>query len=585
VSSLYRHLLRHSLLVSLVPLILLGLWLSWDLERRRHAELFGELWEKTFLARRLLEREPEAGRALLAHLAGRQTGLRLTLIRADGTVIADSHQDPARMENHRNRPEVRQALAAGEGTAERHSTTLNQDMLYVAVALDRGGKRWGVVRGAVPLQRVRAEIIRLRWTLAVAFGLAILGAVTLAARFSRGLAEPLDALSTAARRVEAGRWTQVSRLSGPEEVRELTRDINRMVERLRLLVGETETSRAQLETILAQLEDGLLVLDRDARILRANAAACRLLEIDREIPAGRSLLEAVLSYPLDAVARQALSGASPSPVELRAHRSGRALRALASPLRLEGEPGGAVLLIQDLTEIRRVDQMRRDFVANVSHELKTPIAALRALAETLVLRAERRPEIAVEYARRMTAEVERLGRLVEDLLTLSRIESGKWELNLEALEPEPLLADVARRFEAAAERHGVRLRVEPGEPGGVRADRSALQMALGNVVDNALKYTPRGGEVRLSARTIGDEVVLTVADDGIGISAEDLPRVFERFYRVDRARSRDVEGTGLGLAIVKHLCEHQGGRVWVESERGHGSRFFLALPAAQAPSA
>src|SRR5262249_48798367 len=157
-------------LVSLVPLVLLGLWLSWDLERRRHAELFGELREKTFLARRLLEREPETGRTLLAHLAGRQTGFRLTLIRADGTVIADSHQDPARMENHRARAEVRQALAAGEGTAERHSTTLHQDMLYVALALDRGGERWGVVRGAVPLQRVRAEIIRLRWTLAVAFG-------------------------------------------------------------------------------------------------------------------------------------------------------------------------------------------------------------------------------------------------------------------------------------------------------------------------------------------------------------------------------------------------------------------------------
>jgi two-component system phosphate regulon sensor histidine kinase PhoR len=363
-------------------------------------------------------------------------------------------------------------------------------------------------------------------------------------------------------------------------VQELTRHLNRMVERLRLLVQETETGRVQLETIVGQMQDGLLVLDREGRLERVNPAARRLLDIEDENPEGRALLEVVPSYPLEAAARRALAGEQTEPVELRSPRSECAVRVLASPLRPEGNPDGAVLLVQDLTEIRRVDQMRRDFVANVGHELKTPIAALRALSETLVLRAERRPDIAADYSRRITSEISRLADLVDDLLDLSRIESGKREMNLEELSPAAMLEEVAARFREAAAARGLRLVIEPTTAAVVRADRLSLERALGNVVDNALKYTPEGGEIRISARTAGDEVVFTVADNGVGIPAEDLPRVFERFYRVDRARSQEIEGTGLGLAIVKHLFESQGGHVWVESEQRRGSRFHLALPAA-----
>jgi two-component system phosphate regulon sensor histidine kinase PhoR len=414
-------------------------------------------------------------------------------------------------------------------------------------------------------------------------------AALLASRFSRTVSEPLDAVSRAARHVRDGQWTVVSQPTGPKEVRQLTEDVNRMVERLRTLVQETEAGRTQLETILGQMEDGLLVLDPECRILRMNESAARLLEIRREYrethDPDASLLEVVPLYPVERVARQALAGEQPEPIELRAPRTNTALRVLASPLRPDADgasPGGAILLIQDLTEIRRVDQMRRDFVANVSHELRTPIAALRALAETLLLRARRHPEIVEEYAGRIDGEVRRLAHLVEDLLTLSQIESGRWELRREAVEPATLMEEVLRRFQPTADDRGIALGAEPGATSPVYADRMAVETALGNLVDNALKYTPPGGEVTLSVRDGGDEAVFTVSDTGAGIPPEDLPRIFERFYRVDRARSQEVKGTGLGLAIVRHLCEQQGGRVWVESELRRGSRFHVALPAVEA---
>jgi two-component system, OmpR family, phosphate regulon sensor histidine kinase PhoR len=584
VSSLYRHLLRYFLVACLVPLLLLGLFLGWDLEHRRHAELRSELHQQTLLARRLVEEDPVRGPALLPHVAGREAGLRLTLIRRDGTVVTDSHEDAALMENHRDRPEVRQALSSGEGSAERYSATLNQELLYVAMGVDVNGERWGVVRGAITLGRVREELARLRWTLLFAFGIAAAVAALLASRFSGRLSEPLDAVSRAVRQVGEGRWSVVSQPSGPKEVRQLTRDVNRMVERLRDLVHESEAGRAQLETILGQMEDGLLVLDREGAILRMNAAARRLLESDEEISDGRLLLETVPVYALDQAARQARAGEQPAPVEFRSPRASAPLRVLASPLRpghtADGSTSGAILLIQDLTEIRRVDQMRRDFVANVSHELRTPIATLRALAETLILRGRRHPEILDEYVDRINGEVRRLGELVEDLLTLSRIESGRWELRPEEVEPEAVMREVIERFQLSADSRGVTLLAQPGRTPSVHADRSAVQTALGNLVDNALKYTPPGGEITLMTREEGSEVVFTVSDTGVGIPPEDLPRVFERFYRVDPARSQEVAGTGLGLAIVKHLCEQQGGRVWVESELGRSSRFHLALPAA-----
>ena len=413
--------------------------------------------------------------------------------------------------------------------------------------------------------------------------LAALLALLLAWRVARHLAEPLDALSYTVQRVHDGQWAEVPRAEGPERLRTLIREVNRMITRLRGRVLELEGGRAQLETVLGQMADGLLVLDREGRVIRANAAARRLLDLERAAVTGR-ILRSVLPNPVvEALARQVLGGEPAEPLELRLPSSDCTLRILATPLWPEHQPSqspdGAVLLIQDLTEIRRLDRIRRDFVANVSHELKTPITSVRALAETLFLRAGRRPEIVPEYAERIGKEMERLGTLVEDLLTLSRIESGARDADPEEIDIEQIVEEQVSRFRDAARARSIQLSITPETAGVVRADRTSLEMVLANVLDNALKYTPAGGRVEIQGEVRDGEGLFTVTDTGMGIPPDDLPRIFERFYRVDPARSQEIEGTGLGLAIVKHLCENGGGRVWVESELGRGSCFHMAFPA------
>ncbi|MBI3910105.1 MAG: PAS domain-containing protein [Armatimonadetes bacterium] len=583
--SLFGHLLKTYLVVALVPLAALAVLLSVDLERREQAALRQQLLAQ---ARRVRDLTGQQGvvpsRALLQRIA-QEEGVRITVIRRDGVVLADTHEDPARMANHADRPEIRQAFLTGAGEATRASPTLRMNMLYVAVAADTAGERWGVVRVSLPLQGVQERALQWRAFILGAVLLAALWALWIAARQARRLAEPLDAFRQAARRAGEKGWTWVPRPAGPRELVELTDSFNDMLVRLEALIAEQAAGRAQLETILTQMPDGLLVLDPQGRIARYNQAAARLLCLESDAR-GRPLIEAATCYPLDAIAREALAGKQPEPVELRAPWPPHpALRLLAVPL--PGSPGtaGASILIQELTEVRRADEMRRDFVANVSHELRTPIASLVALAETLLLRGQRRPEIVPEYTERIAQQAGRLAALTTDLLRLSEIESGRRPVHLEPVHVPPLLAEICEAFRSAAQVKSLRLTADAPAGLWVRADRSGLQQALGNLVDNAIKYTPEGGSVRVTAAAQNGQVRFIVADTGIGIEPDALPRVFERFYRVDRGRSREEGGTGLGLAIVKHEVEAQGGRVWAESEVGVGSQFYLALPETPAPDA
>ncbi|MBM3459972.1 MAG: hypothetical protein FJX77_15735, partial [Armatimonadetes bacterium] len=290
---------------------------------------------------------------------------------------------------------------------------------------------------------------------------------------------------------------------------------------------------------------------------------------------------ALISYPVDAEVRRVLEGGPGGAVDLTTPR-GTALRVAVGPLQVGGQRAGALVLLHDVSELRRVDAMRRDFVANVSHELRTPVAAIRALVETIQLRGARRPELVGEYAPRVAGECERLDRLVQDLLLLAETESGGLRLKLEAVDPQEVAEEVGRLLAPVLEGGRVRLCLGPGAGVLVRADRRALEQCLRNLVENAVRYAPEG-EITVSSRAEGAHVVLSVVDQGPGIPPEALPRIFERFYRVDQARTREagsLPGSGLGLAIVRHLVEVQGGRVWVESVVGKGSRFHLELPRA-----
>lgn len=567
--------LRNVAVAALLPLFALALYLWQDLEQTGRSALDRELLFEAKVARQLLSDRPAA--EVEAKLRSLRSGVavRLTIIDAKGRVVGDSEAEPKQMENHLLRPEVQQALREGEGRAERISSSVGEEMRYLAIT-DRARPGAWIYRAAVPLTTLRGQIRRTQMSALFAIGIGILFALVAANRLTRSVVGPVEALSEAAARFSRGEPRPKVTPDGPDALKRLGVTFNSMVERIDSQVQSLDEAQGYLDAVIRQMPEGLLVLDAAGVITRANAAAEGLVGLPSHRILGRSVLGVLLNYSLDTEVRRVLQGMAGAMVEVRAPDH-RALRAAVGPLTIQGNPAGAVVLLEDVSELRRADDMRRDFVANVSHELRTPVAAIRALVETIILRGERRPELVPEYGPRIVSECERIDQLVNDLLLLAQTESGQLHLQPEVLEPRDVAEEAVRLVETAAGA-GATFRLEQFTGGPILADRGALCQCLRNLADNAVRYAP-GGVVRLGSRTEGAQVVLYVADSGPGIPTADLPRVFERFYRVDKARSREVGGSGLGLSIVRHLAELQGGRAWVESQPGLGSTFYLAFPA------
>lgn len=581
----FRVLVLRNAVVAALPVFLLLLWFL--------------LREQEQLGRAALDRSLLAAVATLAQLGGTlppdqlqeevrrldpALGLRLTVIRENGTVLADSEADPRTMENHGNRPEVQQALSEGIGSAERRSATLGRDMRYLAIASPGGSGGRRVFRAAAPLTRVRAQVQRTQAALLLGMAAVLLLSVLLFARMARRLAAPIDALSDAAFRFSAGERNVHVLPDGPDSLQRLGSTFNAMVDRLDTQLRRLDEAQAYLDAVIRQMPEGLLALDARGSITRVNAAAEALLGASADRLVGRPVLAALMSYALDREVTRVLEG-SQTPgeeggeIEVRTP-DGRTLSVAVGPLvadRSTSGEGGAVVILKDISDLRRADSMRRDFVANVSHELRTPVAAIRAMVDTLALRGERRPELIQEYSPRIVAACERIDRLVRDLLLLAETESGHLRINLELLDPREIVEEIVRQVEPIASPSGTCLEIEEFPDAQIHADRFALGQCVRNLVDNAVRHAA-GGKVRTGGRLDGNQVVLYVTDDGPGIPAEDLPRIFERFYRVDKARTREGGGSGLGLSIVRHLAEAQGARAWAESRPGEGSTFYLAFP-------
>jgi two-component system phosphate regulon sensor histidine kinase PhoR len=510
--------------------------------------------------------------------------LRVTLIRADGLVLADSAQRDLAgvlaMENHRERPEVRQALQGGGGTSVRRSATTHIAYAYAARTI--GMPRHGVVivRLAAPIRSLALLERQLGRGALLALLAALLAAGLVSWWVRRQLFRPLRALVTGADRFTGGDLAHRVNLPEEAELAAVGAALNRLAEHAEAQVSAAGRERDQLASILASMAEGVLVTDADGRALLANPAFTRLFATRVGVE-GKLPIEVAREPALQQLVAATLQSRTPGAADLVLERGERRhVALLAAPLgRGEGSARGVVLVARDVTPFVRLTEVRRDFVANVSHELKTPLAAIRGMAETLRDGALGDAETAHRFVGRILEQCARLQALLEDLLTLSRLESP-----LGATEPEPVdLAGLARLASevigpAAAER-GVVVEVSTAEPVTIPGDADALERLLLNLLDNAVKYNGAGGTVWLAIRRDGDQVVVEVRDTGIGIPAEHLPRIFERFYRVDRARSREGGGTGLGLAIVKHVAQLHGGRVEVESEPGKGSTFRVLLPA------
>jgi two-component system, OmpR family, phosphate regulon sensor histidine kinase PhoR len=559
-----------------------GVYLQWKLRAAQEQRIEDELSRQARAARELLDVGLASG-ALdwspervdpIADRLGRSFDSRVTIIAADGSVLGDSEVETSelhKVDDHSTRPEVLAATGDSCGLSRRYSTTVSTQMLYCAMRFAIGEQQ-GFIRVSTPLSAVDKAVAQLRVILVfgglLSLGLAI-GAGTLAARAMYGRVREL---MEAARAMAEGNKKGRLPIASTDEFGGIAGSLNQVSEELERTVKELAAERDLFEAVIQSMDEAVLAVDADRRIIAVNRSARELLEVDVQIR-GHLLLDAVRIPELSDALDHALRGETRSiDVKLQSGGTLRHLMVRATP---QGESGGAVLVMHDVTEIRRLETVRRDFVANVSHELRTPVSVIQANTETLLSGALDEPEQARRFLEAVRRNAERLGQLISDLLDISRIEAGKYKIEMRALSMTSVARSVSKAVSEACRRRGVVFEVEVPDDLVVRADPGALEQVLVNLVENAVKYGPEGGTVELVAVEQGAAVRIEIRDEGPGIAPDHRRRVFERFYRVDPGRSRHMGGTGLGLAIVKNLTEAMGGDVGVDPREPTGSVFWV----------
>jgi two-component system, OmpR family, phosphate regulon sensor histidine kinase PhoR len=530
------------------------------------------------------EARPGAARELQAQLArlGLSGESRITLVLAGGAVLADSVDDPARMEDHLDRPEIREAARTRRAAvADRRSGTTGTHLMYVALPVVRGEELLGFVRTSRSLTSIEGRLRGIHATFLLAGGLAAAVALLLGLYLARQFTAPLRSMTRVAEAIAGGAHDRRVRSHAPNEIGRLARAFDAMAEELGERLETITTERNRMQAILSGMVEGVVAIDQGERVVHMNRVAERLLRVQPGLAAGAPIWEVTRLEEVHQALRRAMTDGEKLRGEL--HRAGsldeQHLEMEASPLfDGRGKVVGSVLVLHDVTELRTLENIRRDFVANVSHELKTPLTAIRGMVETLIEDAEMDPAVRQRFLGRVFEQTLRLSALVVDLLALSRLESER-ELDLEEIELGALVTGCGREQQVNAERAGIELQLElPGEPVVLLGDQEDLRQMINNLVDNALKYTPAGGRAGVRLRLSNGRARLDVWDTGIGIEPADQERIFERFYRVDKARSRELGGTGLGLSIVKHVALKHRGKLALQSRPGHGTTFTVELP-------
>lgn len=521
---------------------------------------------------------------LAARTADQGDAVRITVVAGDGEVLADSHEKPERMKNHRrptpyDRKELDDAWLTGFGKAQRYSDTLKINMFYLALPVDGAGDQATLARVAVPVDSIDEQVGTLTRVLWGSAGIACLVALAFTLVIGARILKPLSDLTHAAEAVAAGHYDQRIPLGEQDELGTLARAVDDMRRELTRQMNELRENSQRLETVLSSMEEGVLAVDPEQRVLFANQASRELLGIETSKMVERPLLEVTRHLAVRESVTAAMHQDIPYESEFETTGANRRHLALHA-IRLPGDPcQGVVVVLYDVTNIRRLEDLRREFVANVSHELKTPLSSIKAYAETLRLGAINDAENNLAFVECIEEQAERLHQLILDLLHLARVESGREAFDIR----EVALADIINRcvptYRKRAEAKNLQVGVDmPDGSVMVRADEEGVITILDNLVNNAIQYTPDGGSVTIRCRLEESAAVLEVEDTGIGIARLDQERVFERFYRVDKARSRELGGTGLGLAIVKHLTQAFGGELSLTSEPGEGSTFRIHFP-------
>ena len=511
----------------------------------------------------------------LTKTTGSEIQARVTIIKTDGTVLGDSWEDPATLENHLTRPEVQQALTSGVGEITRFSTTTGEKMMYIALPIKNQSVTLGVARVALPLtqvnQSVNSSIALISWAIVIAALLVILATFFI----TRMLTRPIRQATRAAIRIAGGDLDTQITVSSRDELGSLGRAFNLMSSHLKETMTIVSSEKNKLTTVLSTITDGVIMTDARSRIMLANQAAETLFSFNAAGMSGKPLIEATMNYEVEQALKNCLSAQQTQNIFLDL-KGGKFLRTVVVPFRTV-QITGALLLFQDLTEMRSLQTMRREFIGNVSHELRTPLASIKAVVETLQDGALEDKTVAVDFLDKVNAEVDSMTQMINELIELSRIETGKSSFKLEPVNLNLFVQDTVNRFLPQAERKQIAFLADlQSDMPEVKMDRERIQQALNNILHNAIKFTPQNGRVDIKTVYKDGSAVVQVSDTGIGISSEDLAHIFERFFKADKSRSS--QGSGLGLAIAKHIVQAHNGQIWVQSQEGKGSTFGFSLP-------
>jgi len=564
-SRIFLKLFLAALLIVVTCTLTLDFLIRRAWEGMLRSEIETSLRQKTQMFASRVVSSPPASLSEITTQAARAADARITVIDSTGKVLADSGADPATMENHATRPEFVAALRGEPGSATRMSTTIGAELLYVAMPIPGGA-----VRMAYPLSSIQANR-RIRRELFKGSAIAALVALLLAFLATQSIGRRLMRITDFAERVAAGDLSARIEEESGDEIAHVASALDKTARKLEEGFSALENSRETLETLLNSMQEAVLAVAQDGRVLWANQRMERLLPSG--IRLGAPLVQSVRDPEILRSVEDALERRDVTTAHAAKIFSGRIFDVTAAPM----PGGGAVAVLHDQTEIERVEKTRRDFIANVSHELRTPLTSIQGYSETL-LDHNNVPEHVREFIEIIRKNATRMSRLTEDLLVLARVESGEQNFNFQVATAQELLDDAVQTFHELAASRGVDISVMNMAESPVSVDRYAIHQVLSNLIDNALKYGEGGKKILVGACETEDGVQFFVRDFGGGIPSEHLPRLFERFYRVDKARSRESGGTGLGLAIAKHVVRAHGGTIKAESELNHGSVFYFTLP-------
>ncbi|MBW2040329.1 MAG: HAMP domain-containing protein [Deltaproteobacteria bacterium] len=518
----------------------------------------------------------------LCKTLGRAASTRITLILPSGEVLGDTEEDPRRMDNHAHRPEIKKALAWQTGVSTRYSHTLQKEMMYVAIPVIREGRVAGVVRTSIPVTEINKALGTIYQEVALGGVLMIILAAAVSLYISRRISHPLEEMKRGAKRFAEGDLTHRLLVPDSEELGGLAEALNQMAQQLGEKIQVTTEQRNELEAILSAMREGVVAIDTEERILTLNQSAGLLLGIDISTAKGRTIQEMIRNADLQRFLGKVLTGQGPMEEEIVLHGTESKFLQVSGTVLSDSDGGkiGALVVLSDITRLRHLEDIRREFVANVSHELKTPITSIKGFVETLREGAIDDRENARKFLEIVSKQSGRLNAIIEDLLSLSRIEqeAERGEIQLAEENLRKVLEAAILDHETRAQERNIEVTLNCSDEVMVKANSRLLEQTVGNLLDNAIKHSEPGGAVEVEVIKDEGEVAIKVSDHGCGIAPEHLPRLFERFYRVDKARSRELGGTGLGLAIVKHIVQAHEGRVTVESTLGKGSIFSIYLP-------